>query len=167
VDSARSQAEVIPGADWLHDSNAREWQVLARRKPATGIAQATAELEVLARTWPSVTGRPAHLVARPATFFQADSGEFETFVQVCWVLMIAVGLILMIGAINLVNLLFARNAAGEREFAVRLSLGARRIDLIRQLSTESAVVGLAGGGAGLLLSLWVCEWIRERIGAFL
>jgi len=162
-----AQAEVIPGADWLHNGDAREWQVLARRKPGTGIAQAAAELEVLARTWPPVNSRPAHLVARPATFFQADSGEFETFVQVCWVLMIAVGLILMIGAVNLVNLLFARNAAREREFAVRLSLGARRIDLIRQLSTESAVVGLAGGGAGLLLSLWVCEWIRERIGAFL
>jgi predicted permease len=77
--------------------------------------------------------------------------------------MVAVGLILMIGSINLVNLLFARHAAREREFAVRRALGAGRMRLVRQLCTESIVLGLAGGAGGLILSLWASEWIRFEI----
>ena len=161
-----AQPEVLPGADWLH-GDSHEWQVLGRRKPALGARQASAELEVLARGWPLVNGKPAHLAARPATFFQTDSGEMETFAYVCGVLMAAVGLILLIGSINLVNLLFARHAAREHEFAVRLALGARRRHLIRQLCAESLLLGICGGLAGLVFSLWACEWIHTGIDGVL
>src|SRR5579863_8028293 len=154
------QAEVLPGVDWVHEDAAREWQVLARRIANVPVAQASAELEVLARSWPLVEGKPAHLSATPATFFQADRGEFEVFGWVCGILMVAVGLILLIGSINLVNLLFARHAAREREFAVRRALGASRLHLVRQLCAESLLLGATGGVAGLLLSLWAAEWIR-------
>ena len=157
------QTEVLPGVDWVHDEIARQWQVLARRRPAVPVAQASAEMEVLASSWPLVEGKPANLSARPATFFQTDGGEFEVFGAVCGILMVAVGLILLIGSINLVNLLFARHAAREREFAVRRALGAGRLHLVRQLCTESLLLGLVGGAAGLLLSLWACEWIRVGI----
>lgn len=161
------QTEVLPGVDWVHDQTARQWQVLARRRPTAPVAQASAEMEVLARSWPLVEGQPAHLSARPATFFQADAGEFETFGVVCAILMVAVGLILLIGSINLVNLLFARHAAREREFAVRRALGAGRLHLVRQLCTESLLLGLVGGATGLLFSLWACEWIRVEFRALL
>ncbi|MBZ5623247.1 MAG: ABC transporter permease [Acidobacteriia bacterium] len=158
-----AQTEVLPGVDWLRDDNARQLQVLARRKPGIRVVQASAELDVLASGWPLVEGKPAHLSARPATFFQADGGEFETFAVICQILMIAVGLILLIGAINLVNLLFARHATREREFAVRLAMGASRFHLVRQLCTESLLLGVFGGAVGLMLSLWACEWIRLAI----
>jgi len=161
------QTQVLPGADWLHDETVRPIQVLARRRARTTVQQASAELEVIASSWPLVNGKPAHLEAVPATFFQADSGEFSTFVVVAQILMIAVGLILLIGSVNLVNLLFARHAARDREFAVRLALGASRSQLIRQLCTESAVLGLAGGVFGLVLSFWTCEWIRVGIDSAL
>lgn len=160
---AAVQPEVLPGVDWVHDASARQWQLLARRLPQVPIARASAEMEVLARSWPLVNGQPAHLSARPATFFQADSGEFEVFAWVCGILMAAVGIILLIGSINLVNLLFARHAAREREFAVRLALGANRRHLIEQLCTESLVLGLTGGALGMLFSLWACEWIRVEL----
>lgn len=161
-----AQPEVLPGADWLHGTS-REWQLIGVRKAGAGVRQVSAGLDVLASGWPLVNGKPAHLSARAATFFQTDSGEMQTFGWVCAILMVAVGMILLIGSINLVNLLFARHAAREQEFAVRLALGARRGHLIRQLCAESLLLGLAGGGCGLVFSLWACEWIRAGIDGVL
>jgi predicted permease len=146
------QAEVAPPLE-----------LLARRKPGVNTQQASAEVEVLARGWPLVNNQPAHLGAKAATFFQTDAGEFETFRTVCQILLAAVMLILLIGSINLVNLLYARNTARQGEFAVRLAIGARRSHIVRQLCTESLLIGLAGGAGGLLLSIWACELIRAAI----
>ena len=154
------QPELMRGVEWRQNANVRPLEVLGRLAPGARPPQATAELSILARAWEHVDGHPQQLRARPATFFQMDGGEFQTFGQVCTVLMVAVGLILVIGGINLVNLLFARHATRKHEFAVRLALGAGRMELVKQLCTESIVLALAGGTAGLLLSLWACEWIR-------
>ena len=162
-----AQPQVLPGADWLHDESVREFQLLARRQAAVTVAQASAQLDVLAGTWPQVNGKAPHLAARPATFFQVDAGEFQVFGTVSAIVMAAVTLILIMGSVNLVNLLFARHAAREREFAVRLAMGARRLQLVTQLCAESAVLGILGGAVGLLLSLWVCDWIRVAVGAAL
>ncbi|MBZ5724137.1 MAG: ABC transporter permease [Acidobacteriia bacterium] len=125
------ESEILPGTTALARENAAQWQVLARRRPGASLAQASAELEVLGRTWPLVNGLAAHLAAHEATFFETHSGGFATFQTVCGILGVAVGLILLIGSINLVNLLFARHAGREREFAVRLALGAGRFHLVR------------------------------------
>jgi predicted permease len=159
-----AQPSVLPGMDWRQDDTVREFQLLGRRRKEVTLAQASAQLDVLAGTWPPVNGKPAHLAARPATFFQMDSGEFQVFGTVSAILMSAVALILIVGALNLVNLFLARHAAREREFAVRLAMGASRLHLVRQLCMESALVGILAGAAGLLFSLWLCDWIRGAIG---
>ena len=113
----------------------------ATRARMTALAQRVSRAEPATRSETSMTATPL------AAFVVGDNVP-----RTLWVLLGAVGLVLAIGCVNVANLLLARSAGRQRELGMRAALGAGRGRLLRQLLTESLVLGLAGGTAGIAVA---------------
>jgi predicted permease len=100
------------------------------------------------------------LVEDAAVGFSGIRNQFSTALVV---LMCMVGLVLLIACANVANLLIARGFMRQKELAVRLSLGASRGRLVRQLLVESLVLSLAGGIAGVALAVWLTRAVIARV----
>jgi predicted permease len=143
----------------LQNPAAMMFRVLARRKPGISEEQARANVQLLARQWSAQWKFEGPTQVEVASASGGLTQLRRRFSRPLLVLMTVVALLLLITSANVAILLLARASARQREIAVRLSLGASRSRLIRQLLTESLVLGGTGGVLGLL--------IAPRIAAFL
>ena len=162
------QPLVMPGRDWLHEDLSKNiekvmWlHAFGRLKPGVTQARAQTEIDVLFRGiiengYPSTLDPETRKQAldQRIKLHDARTGAFggrDDFTQQLKVLLGASMVVLLIACINVANLLLARATARTKEVGVRLSIGASRLRLVRQFLTESVLLSLLGGAAGLLLA---------------
>jgi putative ABC transport system permease protein len=135
--------------------------VLGRLKPGLSMEQGRADMDAL--------------MARLGTQYPDTNSDrrihieslYDNTVQdvrpALYVLLGAVGFVLLIACANVANLLLARSAVRQKEIAIRRALGASRWRIVRQLLTESIVLGVFGGGIGLLLALWWTDALKSLV----
>ncbi len=149
------QGELFSSRD-IYSHRGNHWlMVFARPKAGVSVGQAEAMLTAigneLARQYPSSNfGRSLSLLP----IWKAPFGATLLFRPVLTVLTLVVGVVLLIACANVANLLLARSLGRRKEIAIRLSIGAGRSRLVRQLLTESLLLALLAGCAGLLVVRW-------------
>ena len=134
------------------DRGSNSFISFARLKPGVTVAQAQAEMAGIGTRLSQQY--PKELTDMGATAVPLGDYGPEGLRRVMWALLAAVGFVLLIGCVNVANLLLARGAVRQKELALRKALGAGGARIARQLLTESLLLALAGGFCGLLLTAW-------------
>jgi putative ABC transport system permease protein len=137
------------------------FNVYGRLRPSVSVARAESELNAIAerlgRAYPA-TNRDWRARVIPLPEAAVANGR-----PLLFALAAAVAIVLVIACVNLAGLLTSRANARAQEFAIRLAVGGSRARVTRQLLTESALLGLIGGAAGLLLAFWALPVLNLRI----
>jgi putative ABC transport system permease protein len=142
-------AKLDPGPHYL--------QVVGRLKPGVTLSQAQADMSVIAaRLSQQYKEKNAGHGVKLESLSKVIVGDIGLAL---YVLLAAVGFVLLIACANLANLMLARVGARQKEIAVRTAVGASRLRIVGQLLIESIMLAVGGGVVGLLLAFWAVSWV--------
>jgi putative ABC transport system permease protein len=134
------------------------YYVVGRLKPGASVEGSQAEIDnIMARLDQQF---PETNKGWGATVFPIVADTVRLYDTALWVMMAAVGFVLLIACANVANLMLARATGRQREIALRTALGASRWRIVRQLLTESVIVALIGGALGMLIGFWGIDALR-------
>lgn len=152
--------------DELAARYSRSYGVIARLRSDVSAARAQNELNTITENFKRAYPKnyPPETTSFGAKLYPLQEQVVGTMRAALWILLGAVTLVLLIACANLTTMLLARAASREREMAIRVALGANLKRMLRQLLTESVLLSILGGAAGVLLAVWALDLLRV-IGA--
>ncbi|HVO97626.1 MAG TPA: ABC transporter permease [Bryobacteraceae bacterium] len=156
-----AMAEQIEHFNWMDTRGNASALVVGRLKPGVSVKTAEAALNAIAaqigREHPKEDAGVSVVLSPPGMAGNFLRGAITGFSAV---LIVVAGLVLLIACVNIASLLLARASDRRKETAIRLALGASRGQLVRQLLTESIVLSIAGGLAGVILAMWLTDLVN-------
>src|ERR1700747_2566034 len=161
------EAQLLPQGDVLHDHHNFIWLAFGRVK--TGVSLHKAQAEMTLRLKPEVKNYPEeHKGHDSVTVYPLWRNPFSLnyfLATLLPMLMTIAGLVLLLACANVANLMLVRSVGRRREIAIRMSLGASRWRLVRQLLVESLMLALAGGAVALLITSWTAGSLMKFLPA--
>ena len=155
----------VASPDRFEQRDAHELRVIARLKPGATLAQAKVGVDLLAAQlaaeYPD-TNKGVGVITIPERFARPEPQVSASLPAIAVCSMAIVGLTLLIACANIANLLLVRSSRRGKEMSLRVAIGASRFRIVRLLLTESVILGVVGGTAGVVVANWAILVIRSR-----